>query len=127
MVNLESILFPSVNDKHIKLVIVITIAFLITDTMISTTSDFLVPHTTSRLGVSYFVVLVIVFAISQNILIRFVARKTREIRSKSSLISSLLKIVIGFQYILLGILIIILYQVIFTSILCGSSNLVNCN
>jgi MFS family permease len=115
MVNLESILFPSVSDKHIKLVIVITIAFLITDTMISTTSDFLVPHTTSRLGVSYFVVLVIVFAISQNILIRFVARKTREIRSKSSLISSLLKIVIGFQYILLGILIIILYQVIFTS------------
>lgn len=115
MVNLETIHFPSITGKQTRLVIVITIAFLIADTMISGVADFLIPQTTSKWGISFFVILSIVFAISQHLLLRFVWRKTKDIRSRSSLISGLLKLVIASQYTLLGILIIIIYQILFTS------------
>ena len=115
MVNLKTILFPSISDKQVKLVIVITIAFLLIDTLINNVSDFLIPQTTSKWGVSFFVVLSIVFAISQHLLLRFVWWKTKDIRSKSFLINSLLKVVIASQYALLAILIIIIYQILFTS------------
>lgn len=115
MVSLESILFPTISDKKITLVIVIIIAFTLIDTMINNVSDFLVPQTTSKWGISLFVVLAIVFAASQYLLLRFVISKTKYIRSKSFLIDSLLKIVILSQYVLLGILIIIISQILFTS------------
>jgi hypothetical protein len=88
---------------------------LLIDSLINNVSDFLVPQTSSKLGVSFFVVLSIVFAISQYLLLRFVWWKTKDIRSKCFLINSLLKIVIASQYTLLTILIIIIYQILFTS------------
>jgi len=115
MVNLETILFPKISDKQVTLVIVITIAFMLIDTMINGVSDFLIPQTTSKWGVLFFVIVSIVFAISQQLLLRFVWMKTKDIRSKSFLINSLLKVVIAFQYSLLAILIILIYQILFTS------------
>jgi hypothetical protein len=115
MVNLETILFPQISDKKITLVLVITIAFLLIDTMINNVSDFLVPQTTSKWGVTFFVILAIVFAISQYLLLRFVWWKTKNIRSKSLLINGFLKVVIASQYTLLVILIIIIYQILFRS------------
>ena len=115
MVNLESKLFPQISDKKITLVIIITIAFLLIDTVISNVSDSVIPQTTSKWGVSFFVILSIVFIISQQLLLRFVWRKTKEIRSKSFLINGLLKVVIASQYTLLAILLIIIFQILFTS------------
>jgi hypothetical protein len=115
MVNLETILFPQISDKKITLVLVITIAFLLIDTMINNVSDFLVPQTTSKWGVTFFVILAIVFAISQYLLLRFVWWKTKNIRSKSLLINGFLKVVIASQYTLLAFLIIIIYQILFRS------------
>ena len=88
MVNLETILFGPITDKQARFVILVTIAFLLTDTMINNVSDFLVPQTTSKWGISFFVVLAIVFAISQHLLLRFVWWKTKDIRSKSFLINA---------------------------------------
>src|SRR5690348_17143928 len=106
MVNLETILFPKISDKKITLVLIITIAFLLIDTMINNVSDFLVPQSTSKWGVIFFVMLAIVFAISQYLLLRFVWWKTKNIRSNSLLINGLLKVVFASQYTLLAILII---------------------
>jgi hypothetical protein len=115
MVRLKTILFPSISNRQATLVIIILIAFLIPDTMINTVSDFLVPQTTSILGISFFIVISIVFAISQYLLLRFVWLKTKEIRSKSFLFNGLQKIVIGSQYILLLIIVIIIFQILFMS------------
>ncbi|MGH9976879.1 MAG: hypothetical protein ACRD8Z_13750, partial [Nitrososphaeraceae archaeon] len=115
MVNLKTILFPSISNRQATLVIVITIAFLIPDTMIGTVSDFLVPQTTSVWGISFFILFSIAYAISQHLLLRFVWLKTKDIRSKSFLFNDLLKIVIALQYTLLAILIAIIYQVLFLS------------
>ena len=115
MVNLKTILFPSISNRQATLVIIITIAFLIPDTMIGTVSDFLVPQITSVWGISLFIVISIVFIISQYLLLRFVWLKTKDIRSKSFLFNGLLKIVIAFQYTLLAILIVIIYQILFMS------------
>jgi hypothetical protein len=115
MVRLKTILFPSINNRQATLVVIITVAFLITDTMIGTVSDFLVPQTTSVWGISLFVVISVVFAFSQYLLLRFVWLKTKDIRSKSFLFNGLLKLVIALQYLLLAILIVIIYQILFMS------------
>jgi hypothetical protein len=115
MVRLKTTLFPSINNRQATLVVIITVAFLITDTMIGTVSDFLVPQTTSVWGISLFVVISVVFAFSQYLLLRFVWLKTKDIRSKSFLFNGLLKLVIALQYLLLAILIVIIYQILFMS------------
>lgn len=115
MANLKTILFPSVSNKQVAVVIIITIAFLVPDTMISMVPDFLVPQTTSIWGISFFVVLSSIFIISQHLLLRFVWLKTQDIRSRSFLFNGLLKIVIASQYTLLAILIVIILQILFMS------------
>lgn len=115
MINLKTLLFPSISDRQIKIVMIITIVFLISDTMISIVPDYLVAQTTSFLGISYFVVLSVMYAISQQSLISFSWLKTKAIRSKSFLFNGLLKIVIVCQFILLTILILLLYQILFMS------------
>lgn len=115
MVRLKTILFPSISNRQATLVIIILVAFLIPDTMINTVSDFLVPQITSVWGISFFVVISIVFAISQYLLLRFVWLKTKDIRSKSFLFNGLQKIVIGSQYILLLIIVMIVFQILFLS------------
>ena len=115
MVNLENKFFPPISDKQVKVVILITIPFLLVDSLINTVSDFLVHQTTSIWGISFFVVVSIVYAVSQQLLLRFVWNKTKDIRSKSLAIRRLLKTITVAQYSLLGILIIILYQVLFMS------------
>jgi len=115
MINLKTILFPSITDKQITLVIIITIAFLIPDTILSNVSDFVIPQTTSFWGISFFIVLSIVFVISQYFLLRFLWLKTKDMRSKSFLFKELLEVIIAFQCALIAILIIILYPILFTS------------
>jgi hypothetical protein len=115
MVNLKTILFPSISNRQATLVVIITVAFLIPDTMINTVSDFLVPQTTSVWGISFFIMLSIVFTISQYLLLRFVWLKTKDIRSKSFIFNGLQKIVIASQCTLLAILIVIIYQILFMS------------
>ena len=83
--------------------------------MISTVSDFLVPQTISMWGIAFFIVLAIVFAISQHLLLIFTWLKTKDIRSRSFLFNGLIKIVIVSQYMLLVILIVIVYQILFMS------------
>lgn len=115
MVNLKTILFPSISNRQSTLVVIITVAFLIPDTMIGTVSDFLVPQTTSVWGISLFIVISVVFAFSQYLLLRFVWLKTKDIRSKSFLFNGMLKIVIASQCTLIAILIVIIYQILFMS------------
>jgi hypothetical protein len=115
MFDLKTIFFPSISNRQATLVIIILIPFLIADTMINTVSDFLIPETTSVWGISFFIILSIVFAISQYLLLRFVWLRTKDIRSKSFLFNGLQKIVIASQCILLAILIAIIYQILFMS------------
>jgi hypothetical protein len=115
MVDLKSMLFPSISDRQATVVIIIVIAFLIPDTMINTVSDFLVPQITSVWGISFFIAISIMFAISQYLLLRFVWLKTKDIRSKSFLFNGLQKIVIASQYIMLSIIVVIICQILFLS------------
>ena len=112
MVNLKTILIPSISNRQATLIVLITIAFLIPDTMINIVSDFLIPQTTSVWGISFFIMLSIVLAISQYLLLRFVLLKTKDMRSKSFLFNGLQKIVIASQCTLLAILIVIIYQIL---------------
>jgi len=83
--------------------------------MINNVSDFLIPQTTSKWGISFFVVLGVVYGVSQYFIFRFVWWKTKYVRLKSSLIDGLLKVVIVSQYALLAILAITIFQILFLS------------
>jgi len=115
MINIETVLFRPISDKQITVVLVVSIAFMVADSMINNVSDFLTPQLTSAWGISFFVLMGVVFAVSQQLLIRFVWWKTKDIQSKSLLINRFLKVVIACQYALLTILIILLYQILFTA------------
>ena len=115
MIHLKAILFPSISNRQATLVVIITVAFLIPDTMIGTVSDFLVPQTTSVWGISFFIVISVVFAFSQYLLLQFVWLKTKDIRSKSFLFNGMQKVVIAIQCTFLAILIVIIYQILFMS------------
>jgi hypothetical protein len=115
MVRLKTILFPSISNRQATLVFIVTVAFLIPDAMIGTVSDFVIPQTTSVWGISFFIVISIIFAVSQYLILKYVWLKTKDIRSKSFLFNGLLKIVIASQYTLLAILIVIVYQILFMS------------
>ena len=115
MLSLEKIFFQPIADKQIRIVIIITIAFLLIDTMINNVADDVIPQATSKWGILLFVILAIVYAISQQLLLRFVWWKTKDIRSKSFLIDSLIKVVIAGQYALVALLIIVICQILLTS------------
>lgn len=115
MVNLKTILFPSISNRQLAIVMIAALLFLILDTMIATVSDFVVPQTTSIWGISFFILISVISVISQYSLLRYVWLKTKDIRSKSFLLSSLMKIIISSQCILLTIQAIIIYQILFMS------------
>lgn len=117
MIYLKTILFPSISNRQATLVVIITVAFLIPDTMMGTVSDFLVPQTTSVWGISVFIIISVVFAFSQYLLLRFVWLKTKDIRSKSFLFNGMQKIVIASQCTLAAILIVIKYYLCHNTIL----------
>jgi hypothetical protein len=114
-VNLKAIFIPLFNSKNVTLVIIIATPFLLVDSIISNVTDYLIPQTTSTFGISFFVIISTVIAISQHLLLRFVWLKTKELRSKSFLFNNLLKVVVASQYALFAILIIVIYQILFTS------------
>ena len=115
MINLKTIISPPISDKLVRIVVVVTVALLLIDTMINIVPDYLVHQIASKWGIAFFILLAIVFGISQHLLLRFVWTRTRDIRSRSILVGGLLNVVIASQYTLLGILIIIIYQMVFIS------------
>jgi hypothetical protein len=115
MIKLKTILFPSITNKQITFIVIITIAFLIPDTILSNVSDFVTAQTTSFWGIAFFIIVAIVFIISQYLLLRFLWLKTKDMRSKSFLFNGLLKIIIASQSVMITILIIIICQILFTS------------
>lgn len=115
MVNPKTILFPSISNRQLAIVMIAALSFLIPDTMIDIVSDFVVPQTTSMWGISFFILISVISAISQYLLLRYVWVKTKDIRSKSFLLSSLMKIMISSQCILFTIQVVIIYQILYMS------------
>ncbi|HEY7080346.1 MAG TPA: hypothetical protein VH500_11635, partial [Nitrososphaeraceae archaeon] len=115
MLSPEKILFRPIADKRIRIVIIVMVAFLLIDTMINNVADSVVSQATSKWGILLFVILAIVYAVSQQLLLRFVWWKTKDIRSNSFLINCLIKVVIVGQYVLLAILVIMTFQILLTS------------
>ena len=97
------------------MVIAIVISIGLTDTMINQVSDFLSSELISDFGIATFCISAIILGISQFIILRYVDRKISYLRSKSSSVKSMHRIVVIIQYILLVIISVLIIQIVITS------------
>jgi hypothetical protein len=91
---------------------VILVVFLCIDSMLNWVTDLLVPQLTSYSGITFFVVLSIVYGYGWYFLLSFVSRTTREIREKNAHIKWIHFIIILSQVILSAILIYIIFSIL---------------
>ncbi len=108
-------LFEERSDRIMLMVIAIVISISITDTMINQVSDFLASQLISDFGIATFCISAIILGISQFIILRYVNKKISYLRSKSSSVKSMHKIVVIIQYLLLAIISVLIVQIVITS------------
>jgi hypothetical protein len=100
------------NNTKISVVVYIILVTVVVDTMINQNVDRLVAQNTSALGISIFMLIVSVCIIGQYLVLYFAKEKTREIRSKSRYIDILHRIATIIQYILIGVLILVMINIL---------------
>jgi hypothetical protein len=88
-----------------------TILFSV-DVSISNVADFLIPFTTSSLGISLFLILTTIFILLSFVLIRLIKNIASQIISGSNYFRILHYIVLATQLSLIGILVVILTQIL---------------
>ena len=108
-------LFLENNDKNMLIVIAVVIFVLLSDTMINQVADFLAPQLVSNFGVALFVVFAIIFGITQYLVLRYTRKKIAYMYSKSKSTRIIHRIVSSIQYILLGIVLILVAQILISS------------
>jgi hypothetical protein len=108
-------LFEERSDMIMLMVIAIVISIGLTDTMINQVSDFLSSELISDFGIATFCISAIILGISQFIILRYVDRKISYLRSKSSSVKSMHRIVVIIQYVLLVIISVLIIQIVITS------------
>lgn len=96
-------------------IFLVAIAFLITDTIINQVSDFVVEWSTSTAGIVLFLVIFVIFAISSYAFLRYIHSNTLEIRNRSVQIRSLQFAVYLTQFVLLGLFVYLIIQILIFS------------
>lgn len=108
-------LFEERSDMVVLMVIAIVISIALSDTMINQVSDFLASQLISDFGIATFCISAIILGISQFIILRYVDRKISYLRSKSSSVKYMHRIVVVIQYLLLTIISVLIIQIVITS------------
>jgi hypothetical protein len=108
-------LFEARSDIVMLMVLAIVISIALTDTMINQVSDFLASQLISDFGIATFCISAIILGISQFIILRYVDRKISYLRSKSSSVKYMHRIVVVIQYLLLAIISVLIIQIVITT------------
>lgn len=112
---MSSGLFLERNDRVMLIVIAITIFVLVSDTMINQVSDYLAPQLVSGFGISLFTFFVIVFGISQYLILKYIKEKIGYMISNTKSTEILHKMVLSIQFLLLILLSFLVGQVLISS------------
>ena len=108
-------LFTTKNDNNMLIVLTVLIFVLVSDTMISQVSDFLAPQLVSDFSIALFYVFVVIFGITQYLVLRYTKGKISYQYVKSSSTRIMYKIVTIVQYSLLAIILMLVIQIVLTS------------
>lgn len=112
---MSSGLFLERNDRVMLIVIAITIFVLVSDTMINQVSDYLAPQLVSGFGISLFIFFVIVFGISQYLILKYIKEKIGYMISNTKSTEMLHKMVVSIQFLLLILLSFLVGQVLISA------------
>ena len=93
---------------------VVVIITILVDSEIGIIADFIPEQLASRLGVAAFIAIAIIFAITQYFILTYIKQSNRENRAKALHLGITHSIVSIAQYILVGILAIVILQIIIT-------------
>jgi len=114
---LVSALKQSTVSKNKKILITVTFVTvaLVVDAMISNIADFINQFIVSSSGATLFIIIVCIYFFGQYFILEFVKRKSKEIRSQTSHLKFMHKIVTIVQYSLTAIILLVILQMGLTS------------
>jgi nitrogen-specific signal transduction histidine kinase len=107
--------FRTCNNAHLYIITLLLISALIVDAVIVSVSDFLQDEIVSPPGIILFILTGLLFIVAQYIILQYVKRKTKDIRSKSHYLDILHKVVTVVQYGLCSIFIFVILEMLFGS------------
>lgn len=107
--------FRNCGNSQFYLVMFLLISALIVDAVIVSVSDFIQDQIISPAGTILFIVTGFIFVIGQYIILQYIKRKTRDVRSKFHSLDTLHKIVTVIQYALSGIFIFVILEMLLGS------------
>jgi hypothetical protein len=114
---LVSALKPFSVSKNKKILITVTFVAvaLVVDAMISNIADFINQFLVSGSGITLFIIIVCIYFFGQYFILEFVKLKSKEIRSQTSHLKVMHKIVTIVQYSLTAIILLVILQMVLTS------------
>jgi nitrogen-specific signal transduction histidine kinase len=107
--------FRKCNNAHMYIVTLLLISALIVDAVISSVSDFLQDQIGSLPGIILFTTTGFLFIVAQYIILQYVKRKTKDIRTISHYLEVLHKVVTVIQYALCSIFIFVILEILTAS------------
>jgi signal transduction histidine kinase len=107
--------FRMCNNVHMYIITLLLISALIVDAVIVSVSDFLQDEIVSPPGIALFILTGLLFILAQYLILQYVKRKTKDIRSKSHYLDILHKVVTVVQYGLCSIFIFVILEMLIGS------------
>jgi signal transduction histidine kinase len=113
----NSILLPisRSSDKRILVIMLVAIAALIVDTVINNVADFITSSIVSNFGIVIFVLISLMYGVSQYFILEFVKLKLEEVRMKSRYLNLMHRVVTAVQYFLTAIIIFVVMQILLSA------------
>jgi hypothetical protein len=101
-------------SRKLLILMVVVVITILVDSEIGVIADFIPEQLASRLGVAAFIAIAIIFAITQYFILTYIKQSNKENRAKALHLGITHSIVSIAQYILVGILAIVIFQIIMT-------------
>jgi signal transduction histidine kinase len=107
--------FRKCNNSQMYVVALLLISALIVDAVIATVPDFLQDQIVSPPGIVLFIMTGVFFIMGQYVILQYIKRKTKDIRSKFRYVNILHKIVTVIQYALCSMFILVIFDMLIDS------------
>jgi signal transduction histidine kinase len=101
-------------DERLKIFLVISflVIALMIDTLVGQIPDFIQDKIISNSGIALFVLISTAYIVGQFFILKFVKERTKEIRARSSQLQTTHKLVTSTQYVLVGIIVSVIFEVL---------------
>ena len=101
-------------DRRLSVVMVVVVAAIIVDSQIGYIADFIPEQLSSNTGIFVFILIAVIFAITQYLILDYVKKSSRVSKQRVPHLSKLHVGVSVAQYLLVGVITIVILQLLLT-------------